>query len=347
MKCPGGLLYAVRRGETFSSIARKTGVTVSELKEANPDVDPDRLDVGQIICVPGIAKEFCPTSNLYTVRRTDSMFTIARSESVSLSRLIRANPQVPDPDVIYPGEQLCIPKPVKPPEPPKCPDGIFYAARRRETGRSIADKFGISLEDLRRANPDVDLSRLDVGQVLCIPGVLDKICPGRRLYTVRRTDSMFTIARRESVSLSRLIRANPQVPDPDVIYPGEQLCIPRDHDNYDDDYKDCEDGLYYAARRRETGRSIARKFEISESKLERANPGVDLRRLQFGQILCIPHVAKKLCPHRRLHRVRRGETMFTIAKEYSVSVDDLVAANNWIPDPALIFPGEDLCIPKK
>ena len=41
--------YTVRPGDTLASIAEKTGVTVEELQELNPGVDPNSLTVGQKI----------------------------------------------------------------------------------------------------------------------------------------------------------------------------------------------------------------------------------------------------------------------------------------------------------
>jgi LysM repeat protein len=41
--------YTVRPGDTFASIAETTGVTVEELQELNPRVDPNSLTVGQKI----------------------------------------------------------------------------------------------------------------------------------------------------------------------------------------------------------------------------------------------------------------------------------------------------------
>ena len=53
-------------------------------------------------------------------------------------------------------------------------------------------------------------------------------CPrGWGRYTVRPGDTMFLIARRFRVSLDRLIRANPHIQDPDVISPGDVLCVPH------------------------------------------------------------------------------------------------------------------------
>jgi LysM repeat protein len=41
--------YTVQTGDTFGSIAEETGVSVAELQELNPTVDPQSLTVGQEI----------------------------------------------------------------------------------------------------------------------------------------------------------------------------------------------------------------------------------------------------------------------------------------------------------
>jgi len=47
------------------------------------------------------------------------------------------------------------------------------------------------------------------------------------LYTVESGDSLFLIARRFGISLQALIDANPQIPNPDLIFPGQKICIPK------------------------------------------------------------------------------------------------------------------------
>jgi len=46
-------------------------------------------------------------------------------------------------------------------------------------------------------------------------------------YTIQRGDTLSAIAKQHGVSLSALLAANPQVRNPDVIYPGEHLDIPH------------------------------------------------------------------------------------------------------------------------
>jgi LysM repeat protein len=43
--------YTVQSGDTFASIATKTGTTVAKLEQLNPGVDPTALHVGQKIRV--------------------------------------------------------------------------------------------------------------------------------------------------------------------------------------------------------------------------------------------------------------------------------------------------------
>jgi LysM repeat protein len=43
--------YAVESGDTFESIATKTGTTVARLRQLNPNVDPTALQVGEKIRV--------------------------------------------------------------------------------------------------------------------------------------------------------------------------------------------------------------------------------------------------------------------------------------------------------
>ena len=46
-------------------------------------------------------------------------------------------------------------------------------------------------------------------------------------HTVVKGDTMWKIASNYQVGTSEIIQANPQVSNPDLIYPGQVLCIPR------------------------------------------------------------------------------------------------------------------------
>ncbi|HAZ22143.1 MAG TPA: peptidoglycan-binding protein LysM, partial [Firmicutes bacterium] len=50
--CPGGFLYTIQAGDTYFSLAQRFNTTVQALINANPGVDPNRLQIGQRICIP-------------------------------------------------------------------------------------------------------------------------------------------------------------------------------------------------------------------------------------------------------------------------------------------------------
>ncbi|SFE22648.1 spore coat assembly protein SafA [Thermoanaerobacter thermohydrosulfuricus] len=170
---------------------------------------------------PGHCKTF------YTVQPGDTMWSIANMFGISLDCLIRANPQISDPNLIYPGQQICIPFYCPPVSPETCK--TIYTVKPGDTMWSIANMFGISLDCLIRANPQIsDPNLIYPGQQICIPFYCPPVSPEacKTIYTVKPGDSMWSIANMFGVSLDALIRANPQIPDPNLIYPGQQICIP-------------------------------------------------------------------------------------------------------------------------
>ena len=48
---------------------------------------------------------------------------------------------------------------------------------------------------------------------------------GEQWYTVVRGDTMWGIARRYGVSLTDLIALNPQIKNPNLIYPGQKVRV--------------------------------------------------------------------------------------------------------------------------
>jgi len=108
--------YRIQPGDTMSSIAARNGVTLAALERANPQVhNPNLIYAGESLNIPGKSDSFAPpaqkpsSGSSYTVRSGDSMSGIAARHGVSLSALERANPQVKNPNLIYPGQRLTIP----------------------------------------------------------------------------------------------------------------------------------------------------------------------------------------------------------------------------------------------
>ena len=111
ISCPLGTLpYNVNEGDTLLSIATKFATDAEALLQANPDIDPRNLQVGQRICIAEKFREppFCPTRNFYVVRNGDTPGAIAASFKVSTGELLRINPDI-NPRNLQVGQILCIP----------------------------------------------------------------------------------------------------------------------------------------------------------------------------------------------------------------------------------------------
>ena len=88
--CPEIDRYTVLQGETAADVQLKKDVNRHTLETANPDVNLDALQAGQVLCVP--ENQACPPGNTYTLDKDETMETTALLLNVSLSALLRANP---------------------------------------------------------------------------------------------------------------------------------------------------------------------------------------------------------------------------------------------------------------
>ncbi|PKM82733.1 MAG: peptidoglycan-binding protein [Firmicutes bacterium HGW-Firmicutes-14] len=224
-QCPPNTVpYTIRAGDTYFSIARRFNTTVPALISANPGVDPNFLQIGQVICVPR-QPIFppCPEGNFYTIQPGDTLFALARFFNVSLDDLLEANPGI-DPENLIPGQVICIPVAVP---PVTCPTGTTpYTIRAGDTFFNLAIRFNTTVAAIAAANPGVNPNALLVGQVICIPVAAPPVCPaGTTPYTIRAGDTFFNLANRFNTTVAAIIAANPGV-NPNALRIGQVICIP-------------------------------------------------------------------------------------------------------------------------
>ena len=317
--------------------------------------------------VTGRVPTSCPPGfqGRYTVVAGDTMFSIAQRFGVSLDALIAANPQITNPNLIFPGDVLCVPGAAPPCRvPASCPPGFQgrYTVVAGDTMFSIAQRFGVSLDALIAANPQITNPNLIFpGDVLCVPGQptgrVPASCPpgfqGR--YTVVAGDTMFSIAQRFGVSLDALIAANPHITNPNLIFPGDVLCVPDVTAPPQGRVPaSCPSGFQgrYTVVAGDSMFSIAQRFGVSLNALIAANPHItDPNQLFPCDVLCVPCPqtgrVPASCPSgfQGQYTVQAGDSMFSIAQRFGVSLNELIAANPHITDPNVISPCDVLCVP--
>lgn len=85
--------------------------------------------------------------------------------------------------------------------------------------------------------------------------------------------------------------------------------------------------VIHRIRSGETWFGIATRYGVAPQVLERANPGVDPGRMRVGQLLEIPAGSTDR-GQGFAHRVRAGETLWGIARQYGVSLEALREIND-------------------
>jgi putative chitinase len=123
----GSTTYVVQPGDTLSRIAQRFNTTVAALAQLNGIVNPNRIQVGQRLIVPGTGGPVAtatspapPTATqaqpaptaarpiTYVVQPGDTLFRISIRFGVPLQRLVEAN-NIQNANVIYWGQVLVIP----------------------------------------------------------------------------------------------------------------------------------------------------------------------------------------------------------------------------------------------
>lgn len=95
--CPTRNYYVLRRGDTLRSVAAIFEISVKELLQVNPDLNPRNLTVGQIICIP-----LAPSPIEIIVNITAKRLTVYRNGSIYREYIVATGkPETPTPTGVF------------------------------------------------------------------------------------------------------------------------------------------------------------------------------------------------------------------------------------------------------
>ncbi|HKI52994.1 MAG TPA: peptidoglycan DD-metalloendopeptidase family protein [Anaerolineales bacterium] len=102
-----GPIYIVQSGDTLSFIASRFNVSLNDLIEANPTIDPNLLSQGQQVVIPGL-EDVTGTLETEVVTFGDSLRSLSRRRQISYTQLIKLNRLV-SPTELYVGISMIVP----------------------------------------------------------------------------------------------------------------------------------------------------------------------------------------------------------------------------------------------
>jgi len=312
--------HKIRRGESLSAIAYKYGVSINQIKRWN-NLRNSRIVAGK-------------TLEIYLGNDSN---VIASSSSKSSSGSSNFS---------------------------------TYRIKRGDTISEIAEKFGITTSELRRWN-NIRGNKIVAGKTLRVKGDETPNSYGDNTttesvnmisYTIKKGDTMSDIATKYKIRNADIRRWNGL--SSNRIIAGKTLKI-YPNKNADEttnpeittskEFKSDDDGtVVYVVKKGDTLGHIAEKYKIYASEIRDWNK-MSGSRINVGQELIIYPSRTKRDDSKKsqqafanpsnntnLHKVKEGESLWTIARKYNVRVGDIMKWNSLTTDR--IRPGAELKI---
>ena len=163
--------YTVKKGDSLYSIAKRYDTTVDEIKKLN-NLKSNNLSIGQKLNIPETYSEITlPNYTNYTVKKGDSLYSIARDNGITIDTIIKDNNL--SSNILKIGQILkirnnnmvedeCYGTPYNPPS-----NDIIYTVKKGDSLYSIAKKYNTGVDNIKRKN-NLTSNLLSIGQKLYI-----------------------------------------------------------------------------------------------------------------------------------------------------------------------------------
>ena len=186
--------YIVKKGDSLWSIASKNNTTVDNIKKLN-NLSSNNLSVGQVLKLSyDTENEDIKGSNIYTVKKGDSLWLIANKYGTTVDELKSANNLKSN--TLSIGQTLIIP------EKKEGTSNISYVVKKGDSLWLIANKYDTTVEKIKSTN-NLKSNTLLIGQVLVIPSSSEFIT-----YTVKKGDSLWLIANKYNTTVDNIKKLN-------------------------------------------------------------------------------------------------------------------------------------------
>lgn len=272
-------------------------------------------------------------NDTYTVQKGDSLWSIAKRFNVGVDEIKSANNLTSN--LINVGQKLVIPGAA-----PSDQTNVTYVVQKGDSLWSIANANNTTVDEIANLN-DLDTNTIYVGQILQIPNSGDlqenPSSTSDTVYVVKSGDTLYSIALRYDTTPNAIINKNNLTSS--VLTIGQQLIIPSDPESTGED--DITTNNTYVVQNGDSLYSISRMYGISVDDIKNAN-NLTSNILTIGQVLTIPtdEVSSNTS---NLYVVQKGDSLWSIANRFGVSINQIRMMNNLNSD--ILNIGQTLIIP--
>ena len=266
----------------------------------------------------------------YTVKAGDTLYGISNQFGVSVTELAELNN--------IKGSNLQIGQLLKIPiSAGTNPNNMFmYTVKNGDTLYSIAKKHNTTVQKIINLNYLTN-TNLYPGQVLRIPETYtpedEMTLPNYINYTVKKGDTLYSIAKNNNIPVDTLMKDNALTNNNLTI--GQTLKI-RVSNSGNTEVEECfgedyipkeqnQETINYTVKKGDNLYLIANRYNTSVSEIIKLNNLLS-NNLSIGQILKLPSNINQT--QDIIYTVKSGDNLYSIAKKYNTTVDDIKRKNN-------------------
>ena len=214
----------------------------------------------------------------------------------------------------------------------------YYTVRQGDTLYSIANKFGTTVDTIKRLN-NLTSNTLTIGQTLLIS---EETLPEVSTYIVEKGDTLYGIANKFGTTVDIIKRLNNLTVN--TLLPGQQILVPATDQIPVEEEPTIppieQPYIIYTVQKGDSLWKISQRYKVPVNDITAFNNLSNIN-LKIGDELRIPITNMEA---EVTYTVKRGDTLWSIAKDFEVSVDDIKNVNNLAT--TLLTVGQNLIIPQ-
>ncbi|MGE7185766.1 LysM peptidoglycan-binding domain-containing protein [Peribacillus sp. NPDC006672] len=223
--------YQVKSGDTLDKISKANNTTVQELKSQN-HLTSSLIFPGQVLKVNSLnnhTDKNIDKTEKYVVKLGDTLSKIAKRYNLSLSALLKLNTNISNSDRIYIGQSIRVSgqAPASSSTAKNSNSSDTYTVKSGDTLDKIARVNNMTIQQLKSKN-NLTSTLIFPGQVLKVNTLNNYTNNSKNtteVYVVKLGDSLSTIANRYNLSLSALLKINPNISNSDRIRIGQSIRV--------------------------------------------------------------------------------------------------------------------------